>query len=75
MVDALWICNITIDRCATPISGVCHIQREASALLVLQRWAIPEPLSVERATSTVSRLNQNKIYNSLIFSNILTETL
>lgn len=29
-----------------------HILREASAsLLVQQRWAIPEPLKVERATS------------------------
>ena len=55
-----------------PISEMYHIQRESSALLVLQRWA---PLSVGRATSTVSRLNQNKNYNLLIFSNISTETL
>ena len=55
-----------------------HIQREASAgLLVQRRWAIPEPPFVERATvwlsrffcckvRTVSRWHNNKVCELLI---------
>ena len=34
-----------------------HILREASALYVLLQWALPEPLTVERATSTALTLS------------------
>lgn len=33
-----------------------HILREASALSVLLQWALPEPLTVGRATSTALTL-------------------
>ena len=38
-----------------PISEMCHIQREASALLVLQRWAMREPQCVGRVTVRLPR--------------------
>lgn len=44
--------------------GSLHILREASALLVQQRWAIPEPPFVERAMVRLSRFVVNKIFFS-----------
>ena len=54
-VDALRICTYIVGV-GTRVSaiGTLHIRREASALLVLLQWALPEPQVVEWAKSTDS---------------------
>ena len=49
-VDALWICILITAWHVLCRMVVCHIQREASVLLVLQRWAMRRPRIKRRVT-------------------------